>query len=159
MYKYLLSFWNPFYSSTKHSTIHPIIQLLNYCAEYNNKPRTEITLGIFYDLSKAFDVISHDMLLNKLNTYGIRRNANNLFVSYIANRSQFVDIDGHSSSLLNIQSGVPQGSIIGPLLYFIHVNDIPNSCTGNILLFADDTTLCISNSTTYKRYFWEQMKQ
>ena len=91
----------------KHSTIHPIIQFQNYCAESNNKPRLEISLANFCDLSKAFDVINHEILLNKLNTYGIRGNANNWFKSYLANRSQFVDIDGHSSSLLNIECGVP----------------------------------------------------
>ena len=61
------------------------------------------------------------MFLNKLNIYGIRGNANNWFKSYLANRSQFVDIDGHSSSLLNIQCDVPQGSILGPLLYLTYV--------------------------------------
>jgi hypothetical protein len=115
--------------------------LLNYCAESSNKPTPEIILAIFRNLSKAIDVISHEILLNKLNTYGIRGNVNNWFRSYLANRSQFVDIDGHSSILLNIQCGVPQGSILGPLLYLIYVNDIPNSCNGNILSFADDTTL------------------
>jgi len=64
----------------------------------------------------------------------------------LSNRSQFVDIDGHSSSFLNILCGVPQGSILGPLLYLIYVNDISNSCNGNILSFADDTTLYMSNS-------------
>ena len=80
MYKTLLSFLEPilfkhqYGFSPKHSTIHPIIQLQNYCAESNNTPRLEITLAIFCDLSKDFDVISHDIFLNKLNTYG---NANN----------------------------------------------------------------------------------
>ena len=152
MYKKLLSFLEPILFKhqygfrPKHSTIHPIIHLLNYCAESSNKPTSEITLAIFCDLSKAFDVISHEILLNKLNNYGIRGNVNNWFRSYLTNRSQFVDIDGHSSSLLNIQCGVPQGSILGPLLYLIYVNDIPNSCNGNILSFADDTTLYMSNS-------------
>ena len=150
MYKKLLSFLEPisfkhqYGFRPKHSTIHPIIQLLNYCAESNNKPRLEITLAIFCDLSKVFDVIS--ILLNKLNTYGIRGNANNWFRSYLANISQFVDINDHSSCLLNIQYGVPQGSIPGPLFYSIYVNDIPNSYNGNILSFTDDTTLCMSNS-------------
>jgi len=83
IYKKLLSFLETIlfkqqYSfRPKHSTIHPIIQLLNYCAESNNKARPEITLAIFCDLSKAFDVISNEIPLNKLNTYGIRGNANN----------------------------------------------------------------------------------
>ena len=167
----LLSFLEPILFKHKYcfrprqSTIHPIIQLLNYCAESQNKPRFEITLAIFCDLSKAFDVISYEIPLNKLHTDGIRGNANNWFKSYLANRSQFVDIDGHSSSLLNIQCGVPQCSILGPLLYLIYVNDRPNSCNDNILSLADDTTLCMSNSnlqalfleaneTVNKLFYW-----
>ena len=96
--------------------------------------------------SKLLTSSDIQILLNKLNTYLIRGNAINWFKDYLANRSQFVEIDGYSSSLLNIQCGVPQGSILGPLLYLIYVNHIPNSCNGNILSFADDTTLCMSNS-------------
>jgi len=87
MYKKLSSFLEPILFKHQygfrpnHSTIHPIIQLLNYCAESNNKPRLEITLAIFCDLSKVFDVISHEILVSKLNTYGIRGNANNWFKS------------------------------------------------------------------------------
>ena len=130
----------------KHSTVHPIIHLLSHCAEASNKIIPEYTLAIFCDISKAFDVISHDILLKKLNTYGIRGNVNNWFRSYLSDRKQFVDIDGHSSSHVNMQCGVPQGSILGPLLYLLYVNDISKSCRGNILSFADDTTLYMSNS-------------
>ena len=119
--------------------MHPIIQLLSYFAESNNKPGPKITLAIFCNLSKAFDVINHEILLNKLNTYGIRGNANNWYKSYFVNIRQLVDIDGHRSSLLYIQCDVSQDFILGPLLYFIYVNNIPNSCNGNILSFADDT--------------------
>ena len=130
----------------KHSTVHPIIHLLNHCAEASNKIIPEYTLAIFCDLSKAFDVISHDIILKKLNTYGIRGNVNNWFRSYLSDRKQFVDIDGNSSNNVNMQCGVPQGSILGPLLYLLYVNDISKSCRGNILSFADDTTLYMSNS-------------
>ena len=71
----------------------------------------------------------------------IRENANGWFRSCLANKSQFVDIDGHSSSLLNIQVGLPQDSILSPVLYVIDVNDIPNSYNENILSFVDDTIL------------------
>jgi len=81
-----------------------------------NNSASKLLCLIFCDLSKAFDVISHEILLNKLKTYGIRENTNNWFRSYLENRSQFADIDGHSSSLLNIQCGVPQGFVLGPLL-------------------------------------------
>jgi len=130
----------------KHSTVHPIIHLLNHCADSSNKAEPEFTLALFCDLSKAFDVINHDILLKKLNSYGIRGIANQWFKSYLSHRNQFVEIDHHKSNLLPIQCGVPQGSILGPLLYLIYVNDIGNSCTENIVSFADDTTLYMSNS-------------
>lgn len=130
----------------KHSTIHPIIHLLNHCADVNNKSNKEFTLAIFCDLSKAFDVIDHEILLKKLNTYGLRGNVNKWFRNYLSNRSQYVDLEGEKSPRNNIFCGVPQGSILGPLLYLIYVNDIRNSCKSKILSFADDTTLYVSHS-------------
>ena len=91
-----------------------IIHLLSHCAESSNKSNPEVTLAIFCDLSKAFDVISHDILLKK-NTYGIRGIANQWFKSYLTQRSQFVEIDKNKSNPLPIQCDVPQGSILGPL--------------------------------------------
>ena len=130
----------------KHSTIHPIIHLLNHCADVNNKHSPEFTLAIFCDLSKAFDVIDHRILLHKLSTYGIRGNVYTWFENYLSGRTQFVEMDGKRSSHQNIYCGVPQGSILGPLLYLIYVNDISKSCKCNILFFADDTTIYLSNS-------------
>jgi hypothetical protein len=130
----------------KHSTIHPIIHLLNHCAECINQTNPEFTLAIFCDLSKAFDVISHNILLQKLNLYGIRGIANQWFESYLSDRSQFIELENVHSSHLPVRCGVPQGSILGPILYLIYVNDIYNSCEGNIVSFADDTTLFMSNS-------------
>jgi hypothetical protein len=129
-----------------HSTIHPIIHLLNHCAEFTNQTNPEFTLAIFYDLSKAFDVISHNILLQKLNLYGIQGIANQWFESYLSDRSQFIELENVHSSHLPVRCGVPQGSILGPILYLIYVNDIYNSCEGNIVSFADDTTLFMSNS-------------
>ena len=129
----------------KHSTSHPLIHLLNHCAESASN-NNHFTLAIFCDLSKAFDVINHDILLHKLNTYGIRGVSNLWFQSYLKGRSQFVDLEGHISAHADISCGVPQGSILGPLLYLIYVNDIYNACEGNILSFADDTTIYLSDS-------------
>ena len=131
---------------SRHSTIHPIIHLLNHCADSSNKTDPEFTLAILCDLSKAFDVINHDILLRKLKCYGIRGVVNSWFESYLSSRMQFVEMDNCKSSCIPIKCGVPQGSILGPLLYLIYVNDIANSCNGNILSFADDTTLYMSNS-------------
>ena len=97
------------------------------------------------DLSKAFDVISNDILIKKLNYYGIRGIANTWFVSYLSDRFQCVDIEGHKSSLCPIICGVPQGSILGPLLYLIYVNDISMSTDAKILSFADDTSIILTH--------------
>jgi hypothetical protein len=129
-----------------HSTVHPILHLLNQCALSTNHPESEFTLAIFCDLSKAFDVISHDILLSKLHCYGIRGIAHDWFKTYLADRVLYVEIDGHKSSRCQIKCGVPQGSILGPLLYLIYVNDICFSCNSSILLFADDTTIYVSDS-------------
>ncbi len=85
------------------------MHLLNHCAESNNKKNKDTTLAIFCDLSKAFDVINHEILLKKLKNYGLRGVANNWFRSYLNNRSQYVDIDGNKSSSIIMRCGVPQG--------------------------------------------------
>ena len=102
----------------KHSTIHHLIHLLNHCASSSSKHDPETTLAILCDLSKAFDVISHDILLSKMNNYSIRGLANDWFKHYLSGRQQYVDIDGVTSHKVKIQIGVPQGSILGPLLFY-----------------------------------------
>ena len=103
-------------------------------------------MATFCDLSKAFDTISTNILLHKLNIYGIRGTANKWIESYLTNRSQYVDFDSHKSSSLPVKCGVPQGSILGPLLLLLYINDISHSTTENILSFADDTTVFLSDS-------------
>ena len=129
----------------KHSTVHPIVHLLNNCAEANNKQPKEMTLSVFCDLSKAFDVISHDILIKKLEHYGLRGIVQQWLNNYLSNRTQYVEFENEKYSIRNIECGVPQGSILGPLLYLIYVNDISNSTSGKILSFADDTSLIITD--------------
>ena len=99
-------------------------------------------LNIFLDLSKAFDTLDHTILSNKLLYYGIRGTAYNLLRSYLANREQFVELNDTASKTLHIVTGVPQGSILGPLLFLIYINDFPLSSNFfKFIMYADDTTL------------------
>ena len=99
-------------------------------------------LAIYLDLSKAFDTIDHSILLNKLNYYGIQGNSLKWFESYLTNRKQHVEFKECLSTLKVITTGVPQGSILGPLLFIIYMNDISKVTTKfHFTLYADDTSL------------------
>ena len=132
--------------------MHPLIHLLNNCALASNTAQTEYTLAVLCDLSKAFDVIDHNILLHKLNLYGIRGVALEWVKDYLTDRKQYVRINQTDSLRKNILIGVPQGSILGPLLFLIYVNDIQYSCNANLLSFADDTTVYL-NDSNYDRLF------
>ena len=152
VYKRLYSFFNCFnlLSTSQfgfrkgHSTSHANSLLVDRVTAAFEKKLS--TLGIFLDLSKAFDTIDHNILLHKLNHYGIRGTALNWFESYLTGRTQQVCFSGHASNNINaINLSVPQGSILGPLLFIIYVNDFPNCLkNGTSLSFADDTSILIS---------------
>ena len=109
----------------------------------------KITCGIFLDISKAFHTIDHNILLSKPNKYGIRGNTLNWFMNYLSNRYQFASINNTSSSFLRIECGVPQGSILGPILFLLYINDFPRVSTKQkFLLYADDTNILYENSDT-----------
>ena len=106
------------------------------------------TALLFMDLRKAFDTIAHEILLQTLFHYGIRCPAHDLIKSYLSSRYQFVSINGGKLVTQSITIGVPQGSILGPLLFLIYVNDLHNTTSCKLRLFADDTCLVISNPST-----------
>ena len=101
--------------------------------------------GVFIDLKKAFDKVDHELLVEKLNVYGTRGVANKWLQNYLANRKQYVVINDDCSDLLGMPYGVPQGSVLGPILFIICVNDICNvSDVVKCVLFADDTNIFCS---------------
>ena len=127
-----------------HSTGHAIHHSVNIIKEAQK--RKKHVIGIFIDLSKAFDTIDHRILLKKLDNIGVRGTPNNLLASYLSDREQYTNILGQNSSTETIKFGVPQGSILGPLLFLLYINDITRCYTENgckFVLYADDTNIFV----------------
>ena len=126
------------------STSHALVELVNEITNSLNKKTHSI--GVFIDLRKAFDTVDHRLLCKKLEFYGIRGIAQDWITSYLSNRTQHVNYDGHASDNLEITCGVPQGSILGPQLFILYVNDMCNvSKLLKFILFADDTNIFYSH--------------
>ena len=113
------------------------------------------TCAIFCDMAQAFDYVDHEILLEKLNTYGVRGNVLKLISSYLHNRQQYVEIKTINTSRLEesfkseirvVKYGVPQGSVLGPLLFIIYINDLPKVTNKPMSLFADDSAIIIENT-------------
>ena len=125
-----------------HSTVHPLVHFLNFVSTSLDKK--EHSIAIFCDLRKAFDTVDPGILLSKLKKMGIRGVELLWFQDYLTNRKQLVHINGSNSFLRAVLLGVPQGSILGPLLFLIYINDLPLCSELIALLFADNTTLLLS---------------
>ena len=131
---------------SKHSTSHALVSITEKIREALDTGH--FACGIFIDLQKVFDTVDHNILVSKLEYYGVRGTVKNWFSSYLQNRKQFVTINGYKSSLNDVKFGVPQGSVLGPLLFLIYINDFSISVKNSMLHhFADDTNLlCINKS-------------
>ena len=130
---------------SKHSTVHALINITECVRSALDEGK--YACGIFVDLQKAFGTVNHNILLDKLSHYGIRGNMNEWFKSYLQGRNQIVSINGVESELTELKHGVPQGSVLGPLLFRIYINYL-NACISNskVYYFADDTNLLHINS-------------
>ena len=126
------------------SRSHALKDATNYissCLE-----RRLLTMGIFIDRRKAFDTVDHNILLKKLEFYGMRGVSGDFLRSYISDRSQYVSIYNSNSSVNNVMCGVPQGSVLGPILFNLYINDIVNvSDKLRFVWFADDTNILYSS--------------
>ena len=128
-----------------HSTTTALLHLINTI--YTDMDNSSLTGALFLDLRKAFDTVNHTIMLAKIKALNPDEQLLNWFTSYLENRTQVVDFDGKHSKPATIKTGVPQGSILGPLLFLLYVNDLPSLIESQTIMFADDTTVLSHGSS------------
>ena len=133
----------------EHSTQHAIIDIVNTIQ--SNMDKRLFSCGVFIDLKKAFDTVDHAILLDKLNHYGFCGIINDWFSSYLQDRTQTTQVGPHISKRSLTTCGVPQGSVLGPLLFLLYITDI-YACSKelNFYLFADDTSILYADKVIRK---------
>ena len=131
-----------------YSTLLALIEVTDLIKRFLDEK--QYVIGIFIDFRKAFDTVNHDILLDKLECYGIRGHADKNFRSYLTNRRQYTLVNGIKSNFGYVNCGVPQGSVLGPLLFLLYINDIKHAIgCHNVKLFADDTFLFTNDRNVY----------
>ena len=142
-----LIYENQFGFRKKHSTNHALISIVEQIRK--NLDNKTFSCGIFVDLEKAFDTVNHNILISKLDHMGITDKAKNWISSYLSDRNQHVKLNGAESKNKRITCGVPQGSILGPLLFIIYINDLHRSLSKcSVFHFADDTNLLFTSKNS-----------
>ena len=151
-------FQNQFGFRKNNSTPFALLQITEKIKEtIDNK---KYGCGIFIDLSKAFDTVNHEILLRKMEHYGIRGLSLDWFNLYLSNRKQYVYLNGEPSQLENITCGAPQGSVLGPLLFLIYINDLPYiSEVLQFYLFADDTNIYYESIDEVEKIINKELKK
>ena len=137
---------NQFGFRRKHKTVDAlacVIQQIRLAMD-----RRETSCCVFLDLKKAFDTLDHEIMLAKLESFGFRGRVFELLKSYLSDRKQYLHVDGFNSSCESVKCGVPQGSVLGPLLFLLYINDLPNCVNAGITFFADDTNIFHNESNS-----------